>query len=474
MVPGENPFLDRHSHDRSVPSNGNGGSHHGIAAGIAAAAAGGALMHEHNKHKHVDDDATLVNDKPISESGPRRQLSRKPVPVNHSNNSDPWPYDPVSTVEPIGETAALTKASSRPSTESRRSYNRDATRANAAFDQQYTPEHGERNHHHGLGAGVAGVAAGAIGGAALAHHHDRDRRRSRSSSSSGSGNRRSRPPLAVSGEDSDHSSTSRNSRESRGSRIYSDAVAAQPTYDYAPAHQSHSADLYGVPVAPATRSRTNSGHGIALPSAAAFAQANRPNNPSPLSAEVRHDHSPQQNKSRRSSSQPRYSFPDESLSRAYSPYPAFPSSSANQGYSAVPPSEAFPPLPVHQAVTTNPDKAIVGDNGYPHMGLPRRKSGGEYDLPTTGPLGPQIVSPHEGPASRHTTMQSSAVADDSTWRMSDGMPGGWQRASADTASPRNSRDLANRDSSVGTGRRRLRASDFGGAETQGTGYGQAL
>jgi hypothetical protein len=131
---------------------------------------------------------------------------------------------------------------------------------------------------------------------------------------------------------------------------------------------------------------------------------------------------------------------------------------------------------------TNPDKAVVGDNGYPHLNVPRRKSGGDYDFTSTGPLGPQTLSPlgYEGPTSRNTTMKSLAETDDSTWRMSNGMPGGWQRASLDGGSPRNSRDFAgsgNRDSGVGmnAGRRRLRASDFGGGgEGVGTGYGQAL
>jgi hypothetical protein len=96
------------------------------------------------------------------------------------------------------------------------------------------------------------------------------------------------------------------------------------------------------------------------------------------------------------------------------------------------------------------------------MGIPRRKSGGEYDLAATGPLGPQTVRPDEGTpvGSRNSTLKT----DDSTWRLSDGMPSGWQRASFE-GSPRNSRDL---------GRRRLRASDFSGGGGGDDAYGQAL
>ena len=456
-------------------------------------------MHAHDKHKHKreDDDATLINDKPVSDVGVRRQLSRKPVPVNTINNNNARPYDPVSPVEPNAETMALTGASGRPSGENRRrSFSHDANRANEAFNQEYAPQSGikEDHHHHGVGAGVAGLAAGAVGGAAPAHHHDRDRRRSRSSSSSNS-NRLSRPAAAAAtGSDSDHSSSSRNSR---GSRNYTDAVPVQPS-----AHNAQQ-DLYGVPVVPASHSRS---HGAAIPAAtiaglgagagagAIFAHAHRPTAPSPLSSEVRHDHggggySLPSNRSRRSSSLPRSSFPyDPTTSHDYGAYPAFPSQSHQYQHQAG--VEAFPslvPLP-HQQPMVGPspattDKAIVGDNGYPHLGVPRRKSGGEYDFRTTGALGPQTMPHDVEPSTRPTSRHSSLAAkDDATWRLSDGMPGGWQRASVEGTggggSPRNSREWngGNRDSGVGmnAGRRRLRASDFGGEGRGDDGYGQAM
>ncbi len=475
-APRENPFADsvaRPSSIRSISSTSN--SHHkgGIAAGIAAAAAGGALVHQH--HKHKDEESTLVDEKAEPVTGLHRKVSRKPVPVNpvnpasHATNNESWPYNPVSAIDPDTETAALAKTPTKSNGESRRSYNRDAARANAAFDQQYAPHDGlQAQVHNGraLETGVAGLAVGVAGGAALAHHRDQERRRSRSSSSSSS-NRRSRPSLATSGNDSDQSNSTRSSRDSRNSRGYSDAVASQPYETTIPAQN----DLYGVPTAPPTNSRRNSAHNMALPAAAAFTHANRPSVPSPLSAEVRHGHSPPRSRSRRSSSATRYSFPYEAIHHDYNAYPAFPGASDSYGFSNALPSEAFPSLPV-QHLAPNPDKAIVGDNGYPHMGLPRRRSGGEYDHGTTGPLGPQIVSPPRTADNSPNTTMKTLGSDDSTWRMSEGMPGGWQRASID--SPRSSRDLGNRDSGVGmNGRRRLRASDLSGRE-DGGGLGQAL
>ncbi|KAJ9607860.1 hypothetical protein H2200_007939 [Cladophialophora chaetospira] len=477
MAPSENPFADgpaRPASVRSVSST-NSTHHHkgGLAAGIAAAAAGATLVHQHDKHK--EEKATLMHPKAEPLPSVHRQVSRKPVPVHHVNNGEQRPYDPVSPIDPSTETVALAKPA-RGSGDSRKIFNRDAARANAAFDQQYAPQDGPHSHgdHHALKTGAAGLVAGALGGAALAHHRDQERRRSRSSSSSSS-NRRSRPPLAVSGDESDNSNSTGSSGGSRNSRGYSDALVSQPQESALPPQH----DPYGVP---ASRSRRNSAHGAALPGAAAFAHANRPTIPSPLSSEVRHDHrhSTPRSQTRRSSSTPRYSFPYEPMDHEYGAYPPFPGASGNHGYSAALQNEAFPSLADDHTlpISSNPDKAIVGDNGYPHMGVPRRKSGGEYDHTSTGPLGPQILpvapsSSSEEGSSRNTTMKTLGSDPDSTWRMSQGMPMGWQRASIE--SPRNSRDLGNRDSGVGmgAGRRRLRVSDITGRE-DGGGLGQAL
>lgn len=86
-------------------------------------------------------------------------------------------------------------------------------------------------------------------------------------------------------------------------------------------------------------------------------------------------------------------------------------------------------------------KALVGDNGYPHMNVPRRKSGGEYDYSHNGAMGPPAtMSPRPSPL-RHSSEDDSASqhnSDDSTWRLSMGMPGGWQRTGAAGWRPGNS------------------------------------
>ncbi|KIW67256.1 hypothetical protein PV04_06521 [Phialophora macrospora] len=502
IIPTDDPFGDRNARApsiRSLSPTSNSRHKGGVAAGIAAAAAGGGLVHEHDKHK--DEHAILTNANPVR--GP--PVSRKPVPVRHVNNGEPWPYSPVSPIDSAAEMAALTtKDPTRTSDDSRRSFSRDAGRANAAFDQQYAlPQDGGRSNSHGLEAGLAGLAAGATGGAALAHHADQERRRSRSSSSSnGNGssnsnnNRRTRPPLAAPGDDSDHSS-SREGRSKRGGSYGNAHVSPPPSSP----QQQHS-DPYGVPLAPASRSRRNSGHGPAAPgTAVAFPYTNRPTVPSPLSSEVRPDtssgYSHPRNRARRSTSGgSRYSFPYEPLDHDYGAYPVFSAPYAGHtSYGNAASNEALPslpststPTPPQQPIpTANPyprqDKAIVGDNRYPHLNVPRRKSGGEDDA-LTGPLGTPTLPPSAQPpdderidlgTSRNAATMKRWTGDDSTWRVSAGMPSGWQRASVD--SPRNSRDLGNRDSGVGmhAGRRRLRASDFAGIEDGPYhGLGQAL
>jgi hypothetical protein len=112
------------------------------------------------------------------------------------------------------------------------------------------------------------------------------------------------------------------------------------------------------------------------------------------------------------------------------------------------------------------------------MNVLRRKSGVDYDLAAAGSLGAQRPDEEQSElgTSRANAPMKSRTGDDSTWRVSDGMPSGWQRASID--SPRTSRDIGLRDSGVGMnagGERRLRASDFAGRDDGPYhGLGQAL
>lgn len=489
-VPGDDPFLEKEiggaarpstsrsrdsSHNRGVP----------LAAGVAGAAIGAGLLHHHNR-KHQDDEKTLVTEEPASYTAtePARNLdpvvpakiSRKPVPINTVNNSEPWPYSPVSPIDPATESTALTGFPNRTSQESRRSFSRDAARANAAFDHQYSPQNHllqepelpsstENGHGHGqaLATAAAGLAVGGIGGAALARHHD-NQRRSRSSSSGGSGNRRSighghtshsqsphRRPGPI--QNDSYTPVGSTDSSSNNSYTYSDAVPTQPSYNQEdPVITSRPAiaptptqtqtnsppEPYDVPAIPTTRSRRNSALGTAAPSAAAFSYINRPAIPSPLSSEIRHDRSfsPPRMPSRspRRHSRGRASQDSTAYDDVYSSNP-WVSGGHHYPHNAMLPSEPYqyrersahdmPPLDSD----INTDKAIVGDNGYPHMGVPRRKSGGEYDF-ENGPFGPQTLpapSQLDGSATRSSTLNS----DDSAWRLSSGMPGGWRRASGE-------------------------------------------
>lgn len=534
MVPGDDPFLEKEIGGSGRPStsrgrdssNKRGGA---LAAGIAGAAVGAGVMHHHRSRKQQDDEKTLVTDEPSPPATepqlaldpvPQSKITRKPVPINTTNNSDPsWPYSPVSPIDPAAESDALAKFPTRSSQESRRSFSRDAARANAAFDQEYSPQAGllhqpeletSQGHGHGhgqaLATAAAGLAVGGIGGAALARHHD-NQRRSRSSSSSSSGHRRSlgqhshsESPHRLSGpfQSDEPTPLSSTDSSSNNSYTYSDALATQPSYGHtagkgeeailsqqvpaaggpAPTNpQPYTpSDPYDVPPVPITRSRRNSALGTAAPGAAAFSFINRPAVPSPLSSEIRHDYrsnstprmpsrSPRRSSRSASAGIRRASQDSTPYDDVYASNPWM-VSNRNDDYQYHP--QYSEPQDLHDSVPSQADKAIVGDNGYPHMGIPRRKSGGEYDFESNGPFGPQTLPgsrPNDGAATRSSTLNS----DDSTWRLSSGMPGGWHRASGEYS--RLSGEQSRRISG------RLRASDVGGGAGGNhyyEGVGQAL
>ena len=82
----------------------------------------------------------------------------------------------------------------------------------------------------------------------------------------------------------------------------------------------------------------------------------------------------------------------------------------------------------HSGVTAVDDEpvteGIVGDNGYPHMGKPKRKSAGSDEHASAMPVA-HTVGGSRYPAHMAGSNENS---DDSTWRLSQGMPGGWQRS----------------------------------------------
>ncbi|OQU96835.1 hypothetical protein CLAIMM_02862 [Cladophialophora immunda] len=379
MAPGDDPFVKEITGpSRSDSVSSTYSTHHtgGIAAGIAAAAAGADLMHHSNEYHGQS--APAANGQPI----PAR-INRKPVPVQYTNNSEPWPYSPVSPIDPVAETAGLTTFPTRSSGESGRSFSRDPARANAVFDQEYAP-HSEALGHDDpeLGAAAAGLGAGLAGGAALGYHGNHGQHRSRSRSSSSK--RRSRPAMPIPSAGLDTSG--RTSRDDRNSQAYRDVVP-QESYGAGPAEDQ---DVYGVPATLPSRSRRNSALGSALPGAAAFNYANRPTVPSPLSSEVRRDRSssPRRSRSRSlSGGTARFSFSYDPVADDYGAYPPFPITSSTSGQGKTGRDEAFTDLNMNNPA--RPDKAIVNDKSYPQLDIPRRQSTNEYDLAaTSGPLGP--------------------------------------------------------------------------------------
>ncbi|EXJ68087.1 uncharacterized protein A1O5_08702 [Cladophialophora psammophila CBS 110553] len=494
MVPADDPFvkeIGKPSRSHSVSSTYS--THHpgGIAAGIAAAAAGTDFIHHYDEHE--DENPPVVNAPPANNRTVPAQINRKPVHVNYTNNSEPWPYSPPSPIDHVAETAALTMIPTRSSGESGRRFSRDSARANAVFDQEYARHSdGVLGHDdHGLGAATAGLDARLGVDAALGYRDTQDRHRSRSRSNSS--NRRTRTPQAMPSERFD---SSRMTTRDYG-QPYRDAVPQHP-YDAGPSGEQ---DLYGVPSTPLPppRSRRNSALGSALPGAAAFTYANRPTVPSPLSSEIRRDpsYSPPQSRPRGLSrgAAARYSFSYDPLDDDYSAYPPFPMTSSGNSHGRRGRDEM---VSTEQQSTTNgptvPDKAMVSDKRYPpHLDMPLGKGSDEsYDLTaTTGPLGQQpqlqsqLTSLLPGPGDENDAIESPGH--DSAWRISDGMPAGWQRAGADSSSSRSSREYtSHRDSGVsmgmGGGRRgrRLRASDIAGSSgarptmDEWYTYGQAL
>ena len=456
--PGKARLLDHSEKDHHH-------GHMGTAAALGAGALGGAaLAHHHNRSQSQS----------LSHSRSPHRRSLLPAQKDDSDSSN---------------------------TNSELSQNsRDAARANANFDDQYAPvaateqaqllEHNEKDHGHGHMGTAAAVGAGALGGATLAHHHNRSR--SQSLSHPRSPHRRSL--LAAQKHESDSSNT--NSELSQNSRNYSDAVADRPPVlggavakDRGRPLSQEVPEPYNIPPTPPTRSRRNSALGTAAPAAAALSY-------------VGADHQHRDRSRSRSTSRPgSYPYPQsphdyprgrdstgslphvppalprsrprsslrQSNEYIHEPFPEMPppqsgplSSSVHSAMSPhlTPSPGPFVPNPGQHPLTTgegvstpglqslHTSTGIVGDSRYPHMGLPRRRSGGEYDhsrdgtfLPASPPLPPGLAS-----ESRKNSMEGSrrpafpmlsggngngnesSETSDDTWMASHGMPGGWRNS----------------------------------------------
>jgi hypothetical protein len=458
-VPGDDPYLMEKGTGRPLSTAGTrsrSSSGHGraLALGAGGAALGAAAMHHHNKKNHSLDEKAAVENTPF--------ISRKPVPTKTAGGapSSDWPYHPP---PPVGAAGAIS-GSPRQSMESARSRpSRDAARANAAFDNEYahTPETSDDSDHH-KGATATALGVGALGGAALAHHHNSNK----ADAARNSVSPQSAALVASSQQhDSDISNATSNTSSS-GGRYYA-APARQASMD-GTLHELPS----NIPPTPPARERRDSLLGAAAPvaavgsyfSPAATAQEQRRHSASSSRAA---SHSRSRS---RSNSRPR-TFPEHpddyathyprsphTQQHQYPPmHPDIPvvssrsprrRSLAAQEYGEYSPystpPQAFPPAATtpFQASPPSPpyeSKAIVGDNGYPHHGVPRRKSGGEYDYARNGSLGPQAAPlpfAADNVPARSESISSSGA---DSWRLSHGMPGGWQRT--ESAAPRRSAEV---------------------------------
>ncbi|KIX04636.1 uncharacterized protein Z518_05506 [Rhinocladiella mackenziei CBS 650.93] len=472
VVPGDEAFLTKKEAARppSSPSNmSHNSSHQGApAAGLVGAAAGAALMHQSNRESNG---SLVSNERSRHEPESQRQINRKPVPVNHVNNSEPWPYSPVSPIDQTAKAPATSGSPSQSSDESHRSF-RDATRANEAFDQGHAPKDGDNGRGHVLATGAVGVATGAIGGAPLTRHYNRPRSEG---SSSGYSHRTSRSPRRLSYMTSgDGSEPSNSSRTSIISQPYRDSVPSYPPSPKSRPNSTPSAfpssrterNLHEIPPIPTTPSRRNSALGPAAPTTTTFSYVNRPSVPSPLSGEIRNDfpYPPP----RSAGGMPRGSGMMSQNPRRRSAGTRYTPDHIYESYGT-------PGDYIHDGM--GPVKGIVGDNGYPHLGIPRRRSGGEYGMgSTTGMLGPQMLAPPEALASEdQTTRTSTMVSDHSSWRLSSGIPGSRQADRGNMNSPRSSG--SHMPDSVANEKRRTWASDVAGSEkgpSQRPGLGEGL
>jgi hypothetical protein len=481
-VAGDDPYLMEKGTGQPLSRPPYESSHKGrnLALGAGAVAAGALAMHHHDKKKHESFD----KDSPYTQP-PERAITRKPIPSTGTLDKEP-----LMTSSPVAMDNAFVpvKTNGRQSIESARSRpSRDAVRANAAFDTEYAPLPTTTDHpynNRSTAKTAAALGAGALAGAAVLHHRDS---RSRSTSAT-----RNHSPhanvLLASQKDSDHSNPTSDISTSSASKDYSDAVPLQvPSKDPAATIQNP-ADIpspSALPAVPATRSRRNSALGTAAPIGAIGAYMADDHPSRDRSIDSNHDRS--RSNSRPSSYPNPGPFPEyRPRGRNSLPHPqesnqpllpsrsqahrSFPSPGARSTYHP----STNPNLPLSSSVHSamNPEipavstpglhnlhltSGIVGDNRYPHMGVPRRRSGGEYDyaqdgsfLPATVPL-PQGM--HEGSAnadrsrsrerknsmsanvrpplpaltSGGSSSNSGIGSDDSAYRLSSGMPGGWAR-----------------------------------------------
>ncbi|EHY55502.1 hypothetical protein ABEF92_000998 [Exophiala dermatitidis] len=156
VVPGDDPFVMKK--ETAVSGSSKNRSVHNtayapkpktdsLAARLAAAAAKEDLLQQ-QRHSDSDTDS-VANEKYTVQAEPQTKINRKPVPVSHVNNGERWPYSSVSPVSPISPTDFSAETTLPPvwgSSEHHRSFSRDAARANAVFDHEYSPLTGQHDN----------------------------------------------------------------------------------------------------------------------------------------------------------------------------------------------------------------------------------------------------------------------------------------------------------------------------------------
>ncbi|KAJ9638702.1 hypothetical protein H2204_004178 [Knufia peltigerae] len=544
MVEGDEPFLDEKEVEAARPMSWPKGfttnsspKKNAAVAGLAGAAIGAGMMHHHHHQKRrSDDEKTPVQDEKAVEPQVPRQIHRKPVPINSVNNRESWPASPVSPIDPVAETAALSVFSARNEPPSEQHYGKNAARDLGASETEYNSGNPQQDHHNGKTA--AELTAGTLAATAIARHSEDNR----------SGNhgkewthRRTRSPAT-----NTFPSPRRISNDSHGSTAsenrnsYSDVLPSNPYHDVLapgagladdPERPTANPPSQQV-VAPIRSPRRDSNGGPV------FNDPNRPAVPSPLSSEVRrddpsrsppttsgeggggggglnalpsrrsHDSSQSNGKSR---SRSRYSFEYDTTPTPYDTYPPGAGAEHYGGFFWSAPRVGDG----GEGVTPSEKKSVVDSRQYPPLtnGRPRRESrGGEQqdEYPQEISRRRRRDSTPPLPRDNNTSSMFSLDGSDfdprhvdmdfsSNWRVSSGLPNGWQRHGRRSSGPRSNNDGGGggaaaaaaaarhmRDSGpagLGGGGgpfqqgRRLRAADLAGRDgryTQIGGLGQAL
>ena len=465
--------------DRSTHESNNG--HHvgeALAAGAVGTAVGAAASHHGSKH-----DSGYSSEMQNQPRTGGRSISRKPISNSNAQNEHAAPYPTPSTND---DAFAMNHTPGRRSMDSaHRRHSRDAARANQVFDNQYSSE--PHSAHHSATTASA-LGAGAIGGAALAHHNNGSNR-SRSNSAHASRSPHRRSLLATKANGSDNSNTSSDS-----SKDYTDAVPHQRTNT----NTHHSP--HDVPPVPITRSRRNSSLGTGAPPAAVNSYVNTSQPPRDRSTSSTRPHSypydhndfptnvPNSARTRTSSPP---TVPSRSPHRHSRESPPFPSNvrtesplrnqlddphrSRSESVNEVPegydvgspydhPDLSTPSAPPMQR-GAGMNQGIVGDNGYPAF---PNNGNSERRNSSPRPAGHRFDSrqwENGYPLARTENgggRNSSPRADDANYRVSHGMPGGWQRAPSGQVSGRNSMEQGRKsmDGKRSSSQGRLRLADL--------------